>query len=109
MKIDIWSDVRCPFCYIGKRKFETALEKFPDKDSIEVIWHSFELDPSLVTNPDVNAIDHIAEIKGITHEQAKGMHKHVTQVAKEIGLDFNFEKNVVANSKLGFSVKVFTL
>ena len=98
MKVDIWSDVRCPFCYIGKRKFETALNAFPHKENVEVLWHSFELDPSLVTNPEVNAIDHIAEIKGISHEQAEGMHRHVTQVAKEIGLDFDFEKNVVANS-----------
>lgn len=98
MKVDIWSDVRCPFCYIGKRKFETALDSFPHKEGVEIQWHSFELDPNLATNPGVNAIDHIAEIKGITHEQAKGMHRHVTQVAKEIGLDFNFEKNVVANS-----------
>lgn len=98
MKVDIWSDVRCPFCYIGKRKFEKALEKFPHKNEIEVNWHSFELDPALETDPSVNAVEHIAEIKGISKEQAQGMHRHVTQVAKEIGLDFDFEKNVVANS-----------
>jgi predicted DsbA family dithiol-disulfide isomerase len=98
MKVDIWSDVRCPFCYIGKRKFEKALEKFPHKNEIEVNWHSFELDPTLKTDPAVNAVEHIAEIKGISKEQAEGMHAYVTNAAKEIGLDFNFEKNVVANS-----------
>jgi len=98
MKVDIWSDVRCPFCYIGKRKFEKALEKFSHKNEIEVDWHSFELDPDLKTDPAVNAVEHIAEIKGISKTQAEGMHQHVTGVAKEIGLDFNFEKNVVANS-----------
>ena len=98
MKVDIWSDVRCPFCYIGKRKFEKALENFSHKNEIEVNWHSFELDPNLVTNPDVNAVAHIAEIKGISKEQAEGMHSHVMQVANEVGLDFNFGKNVVANS-----------
>ena len=98
MKVDIWSDVRCPFCYIGKRKFEKALEKFSHKNEIEVDWHSFELDPTLKTNPEVNAVEHIAEIKGISKAQAEGMHAHVTNVAKEINLDFNFEKNVVANS-----------
>jgi protein disulfide-isomerase len=65
MKVDIWSDVRCPFCYIGKRKFEMALEKFPHKDDVKVEWHSFQLDPNLKTTTEVNAIDHISEIKGI--------------------------------------------
>lgn len=98
MKVDIWFDVRCPFCYIGKRKFEKALEKFPHKNEIEVNWHSFELDPTLKTNPEVNAVEHIAEIKGISKEQAEGMHEHVINVAKEVELDFNFDKSVVANS-----------
>jgi predicted DsbA family dithiol-disulfide isomerase len=98
MKVDIWSDVRCPFCYIGKRKFEKALEKFSHKNEIEVNWHSFELDPSLETDTSVNAVAHIAAAKGISKSQAEGMFSHVTEVAKEIGLDFDFEKNVVANS-----------
>ena len=86
MNVNIWSDVRCPFCYIGKRKFEMALEKFPHKDKVEVTWHSFELDPTLETKTDVNAIDHIAEIKGISKVQAEEMHNHVINVAKEVGL-----------------------
>lgn len=98
MKINIWSDVRCPFCYIGKRKFEKALERFADKDKVEVIWRSFQLDPNLETKTDVNAIDYISEIKGISQQQAEEMHSHVTRVAKEVGLDFDFEKAVVANS-----------
>jgi predicted DsbA family dithiol-disulfide isomerase len=98
MKVDIWSDVRCPFCYIGKRKFEKALEKLPRKNEIEVVWHSFELDPTLKTNTAVSAVEHIGDIKGISKAQAEGMHAQVTSVAKEIGLDFNFEKNIVANS-----------
>lgn len=98
MKIDIWSDIRCPFCYIGKRKFEKALDQFADKDSVEVVWRSFELDPNLETQPGINAVDHIAAIKGVSHEAAESMHGHVINVAKEAGLEFNFEKAVVANS-----------
>lgn len=98
MNINIWSDVRCPFCYIGKRKFEMALEKFPHKNKVNVTWKSFELDPTLETKTDVNAIDHIADIKGISKAQAGQMHQHVIQVAKEVGLDFDFDKAVVANS-----------
>ena len=51
MKIEIWSDVVCPFCYIGKRKLEKALEKFPQKDKVEIEWKSFQLNPDQKTNP----------------------------------------------------------
>lgn len=98
MKVNIWSDIRCPFCYIGKRKFEKALEKFADKDKVEVVWRSFQLDPNLETKPGINAVDHIAAIKGISKKDAEAMHDHVTGAAKEVGLEFNFEKAVVANS-----------
>ncbi len=98
MKVNIWSDIRCPFCYIGKRKFEMALEKFPHKDEVEVAWKSFELDPNLETKVGINAIEHLSKAKGISQKRADEMHQHVTQVAKEVGLDFDFEKAVVANS-----------
>lgn len=98
MKVDIWSDVRCPFCYIGKRKFENALEKFPHKNEIEVNWHSFELDPYLETNPGVSATAHLSQAKGIPKEQAEGMEKHVATIAKEVGIDFNSKNTIVANS-----------
>ena len=54
MKVEIWSDVMCPFCYIGKRKFEKALEDFPHKNKVEIIWKSFQLNPSLKTEPGKN-------------------------------------------------------
>lgn len=98
MKVDIWSDVRCPFCYIGKRKFEMALEKFAHKDEVEVEWHSFELDPNMVTKPGVNAIDYLAQIKGQPREWAAEMNQRVTDTAAEVGLTFNMESGVVANS-----------
>lgn len=98
MEVKIWSDVRCPFCYIGKKKFEMALEKFEHKNQISVEWKSFELDPGLATQPDVNATHYLSEIKGISKKQADEMQSNVTQIAREVGLDFNFEKAVVANS-----------
>ena len=98
MKVDIWSDVRCPFCYIGKRKFEMALENFEHKDQIEVEWHSFELDPNTVTRPDVNPVDYLAQIKGQPREWATEMNQRVTDTAAEVGLTFNLENSVVANS-----------
>ncbi|HSI69487.1 MAG TPA: DsbA family oxidoreductase [Gillisia sp.] len=98
MVIDIFSDVRCPFCYIGKRKFEAALEQFPQKENVKINWKSFQLDPSLETRPDVSTIDYFVKAKGVSPEQAKQMLAGATQMAKEVGLDFNLEESVLANS-----------
>lgn len=98
MKIDIWSDVRCPFCYIGKHKFEKALDQFEHKDAVRVNWHSFELNPDLETDPDVNALDHLAQSKGISREQVDQMTGHVERAANEVGLIIDSENSAVANS-----------
>lgn len=98
MQVDIWSDVRCPFCYIGKRKFEEALEKFPQKNKVEVVWRSFQLDPTLKTQPEKSTTDYFVETKGVSKEQAQQMFAGATAMAKEVGLDFNLEKSVLANS-----------
>ena len=88
----------CPFCYIGKRKFEKALAQFPHKDKVNVIWKSFQLDPTTITDPTLNTIDNLAQKKGWSKEQADQTIAHVTGIAKQVGLDFHFEKAVVANS-----------
>lgn len=98
MKVNIWSDVRCPFCYIGKRKFEAALEKFPHKDKIEVIWHSYQLDPNLETDPNTSTLDYFTKTKGVNTDQARQMLGHATKMAKEVGLEFHLEDAVLANS-----------
>ncbi|MBI3518624.1 MAG: DsbA family oxidoreductase [Bacteroidetes bacterium] len=98
MKVEIWSDVMCPFCYIGKHKFEKALEQFPHKNNIEVVWKSFQLDPTTVTDPSLNTIEHLAHKKGWSKQQAQETTAHVTNIAKQVGLDFHFDKAVVANS-----------
>jgi predicted DsbA family dithiol-disulfide isomerase len=98
MKVDIWSDVNCPFCYIGKRKFELALEQFEHKDQVEIEWHSFELDPHAETRPGLNAYDYLAEKKGQTREWSVQMHKQVAGAAAEVGLKFDFDQVVIANS-----------
>lgn len=98
MKVEIWSDVRCPFCYIGKKKFEIALQQFEHKDQIEVEWKSFELDPTLQTRTDINVYDYFAEIKGMPRSQAVEMFDHVTNAALEVGLNFNLADSILANS-----------
>lgn len=98
MKVDIWSDVRCPFCYVGKKKFEKALQNFAHSQEIKIQWHSFQLDPNLQTQPDKNPYEFFSEIKKVTAEQAKMMHEHAANAGKEIGIDFNFDDSKVANS-----------
>lgn len=98
MKVDIWSDVRCPFCFIGKRKFEAALAKFEHKDQVEIEWHSFELDPNAETLPDVPAAEYLANRYGKSREWAEQMQAGVTQTAAEVGLKFNLDRSIVANS-----------
>lgn len=98
MKIEIWSDIMCPFCYIGKRKFEQALAQFPHKEEVEVTWHSFQLQPDMQTMPGKSINDFLAESKGIGVAQAKQMNDHVTGLAKEVGLEYHLDKAVVANS-----------
>ena len=83
MKVDIWSDIRCPFCYVGKKNFEKALHQFPQSEKIEVTWHSFQLDPHLKTQPDKNSLDYFSEIKGVSEKQAKEMYAHVYKAGKE--------------------------
>ena len=101
MKVNIWSDIRCPFCYVGKKKFEKALAQFPHAEEIEVTWHSFQLDPNLVTQPDTNPYDYFSKAKGIPVIQAKAMHEHAKNAGKEAGIDFIFDESNVANSFRG--------
>jgi predicted DsbA family dithiol-disulfide isomerase len=98
MKVDIWSDTRCPFCYIGKRKFEKALAQFPQKDKVEVEWHSYELDPRMKTQTGVNVHDYLARRKNISRESSVNLHRQVTETAREVGLEYNFDTTVIANS-----------
>ena len=98
MKIEVWSDVVCPFCYIGKKKFETALAEFKERNNVEFVWKSFQLNPNVETNANISLYEHLAESKGISVEQAKGMGGHAAQMANSVGLTMNFDKSVVANS-----------
>jgi predicted DsbA family dithiol-disulfide isomerase len=98
LKVDIWSDVMCPFCYIGKRKFEQALAQFEHRDAVEIEWHSFQLDPKAEKRNAQSVYDYLAERKGMTREQAVDMHKHVTNTAKRVGLEYNFDIAKIANS-----------
>lgn len=98
MTVDIWSDVRCPFCYIGKHKFEAALEQFTHRDEVEVHWHSFQLDPTIETQPEISTLDYFVRVKNVSKDQAREMFKGAQQMAADIGLKMELDTTVVANS-----------
>ncbi len=99
MKIEIWSDIVCPFCYIGKRRIENALKNHPHVDKIEVEWKSFLLNPDMVSDPNKKNVEYLAEIKGWSIEQAKQITQQVVDMAAQEGLEYNMDMAVVANPK----------
>ena len=98
MKVEIWSDVVCPFCYLGKRKFEKALELFPYKDKVEVEWHSYQLDPHGRIYTGLNIHEYLAGRKAVSVEDAKIMHGKLAERVKESGLQYDFDHIIPANT-----------
>lgn len=88
----------CPFCYIGKRKLEQALAAFEHTDDIEIDWKSFQLNPDMKTDPETSINEYLAESKGWSQEQARQMNRRVTDMGAEVGLEYNMDQIVVANS-----------
>ncbi|CAH2717022.1 hypothetical protein BACCIP111895_04211 [Neobacillus rhizosphaerae] len=98
MKIEVWSDYVCPFCYIGKRRLEEALEQFPNKDQVEVEFKSFELDPNSPKNIGQNIHEVLAKKYGMSIEQARQANQGVGQQAATVGLTFNFDEMKPTNT-----------
>ncbi|RXZ02318.1 DsbA family oxidoreductase [Fictibacillus sp. S7] len=97
MKVEIWSDYVCPFCYIGKRRFENALSGFEGREQVEVVYKSFELDPSFQkTDQDIHAV--LAQKYGTSYEQGKSMNDQMTERAKDVGLSYDFDRAIPANT-----------
>jgi predicted DsbA family dithiol-disulfide isomerase len=113
MKIEIWSDVACPFCYIGKKHLELALEKLGYQKKVEITWKSYLLDPSLPDIPVANLYESLALKKGLSLEQVKQMTAHVEQMAKQVDLFPNFNTTLPVTTlnahKLLQLAKVYSL
>jgi predicted DsbA family dithiol-disulfide isomerase len=89
--VEIWSDIACPWCYVGKRRFEAALAGFEHRDEVRVTWRSFELDPGAPRIREGDGADHLARKYGTSREQALAMHANMTAVAASEGLAFRFD------------------
>lgn len=91
IKVDIWSDIACPWCYIGKRKFEAGLAQFAGKDTVKVEYHSFELSPDTPIDFEGSAADFLANHKGLPLDQVNQMLDRVTGIASEVGLNYDYD------------------
>lgn len=91
MVLEIWSDVVCPWCYIGKRRFERALTQFPHSDQVEVVWRSFQLDPEAPRQIASNLTELLAQKFGISPVQVATMNRQITDLAAQEGLAYHLE------------------
>jgi predicted DsbA family dithiol-disulfide isomerase len=92
MNVEIWSDVVCPWCYIGKRRFEHALAGFRHRDEVDVTWRSFQLDPNAAGDSDEDPLERLAAKYGMSRAQAEAAQERVTANAATAGLEFHLDR-----------------
>jgi predicted DsbA family dithiol-disulfide isomerase len=100
MQVEVWSDVVCPWCYIGKRKLETALSRFAHADQVEVVWRSFQLDPSIPEGHTELTLPSLAAKYGRSVEEMTGQLRHVEEIAAGEGLEYHLAEGVSGNTLL---------
>ena len=98
MDVEIWSDVNCPWCYIGKRRFETAMAGFAHAAEVNLTWRSFELDPEAPAEQPGNGASMLSEKYGVPLEQAREMEDNVTRIAAADGLEYDLERSRIGSS-----------
>lgn len=98
MKIEIWSDIMCPFCYIGKRHLEQAMESLPFKNEVEIEWKSYQLNPDYHNTNNESFYAYLSRAKGMSVDQVKQLSGSVSEMANNVGLSLSFDKNIPANS-----------
>lgn len=98
IKVEIWSDLVCPFCLIGKKKIELAIRKLKAEKQVEIIWHSYQLDPDFPIGKPISSTDYLVQRKGISKGQLTGMYQQLKQTGSRYGIDFQFEKAISYNT-----------
>lgn len=98
MSVDVWSDVVCPWCCIGRAQLQTALAQFEHADDVVVTWRSFELDPQATTSPDITVNEQLQRKYGITAAEVAAMQDNVTARAAQAGLEFNLDATHPTNT-----------
>ena len=98
MKVEIWSDVICPWCYVGKRNFEAALARFDHAGEVTVEWHSYELDPTTPARVALTMDEALERRYGMTPEQASTANRQMTELAAEVGLEYHLDRVQIGNT-----------
>jgi len=98
LTVEIWSDVVCPWCYVGKRRFEAALAGFEHRDEVELTWRSFQLDPHAPRERDGSSAEHLASKYGMSVEQAERSNAQMTELAASEGLEYHLDRTRGGNS-----------
>ncbi|WP_181347482.1 DsbA family oxidoreductase [Thalassobacillus sp. CUG 92003] len=98
MNVEVWSDIVCPFCYIGKRRFESALEQYEGRENVTIIFKSFQLDPNAKKEAGQDIHQRLATKYGVSYEEGKNMNHQMAEQAKEEGLDYHFDTIVPTNT-----------
>ena len=98
LAVEIWSDVVCPWCYIGKRRLEAALEQLPGRDEVRVLWRSFRLDPEAPAARDLSSEEHLADKYGMSVEDARGLNAQMTELAAGEGLEYHLDRTRGGNT-----------
>jgi predicted DsbA family dithiol-disulfide isomerase len=92
MIVEIWSDLACPWCHLGRRRFELALASFPHRDDVEVVWRAFELDPGAPSAYEGDRVERLARKYGSSREQAESVQRHIAEQGAEDGVEFRFDR-----------------
>jgi len=98
LHVEVWSDIACPWCFIGKRRFATALAAFPHREHVRVTWRSYELSPDTPTGPGRPEVDALVEHKGLPADRVRQMFAQVTAVAAGEGLAYDFDRALAFNT-----------
>jgi predicted DsbA family dithiol-disulfide isomerase len=98
INIEIWSDIVCPFCYVGKKKIQQVIEKLNIEDEVQIIWRSYQLDPDLPSEKAYPSLEYLMLKKNISAEQMQGMNEYLKQQGLQYGIDFQLDKSMVFNT-----------
>lgn len=99
MIVEIWSDVMCPYCYLGKKQFEIALNQFEGKDDVFITWRSFELNPDIVYDENNDLFSYLSKMKGMSRADIENNFNRLAEQGKTMNIDFQFTKAKVMNSR----------
>ena len=98
LRVEVWSDVVCPWCYVGKRRLEAALEQFDHAEQVEVVWRSFELDAAAPRRREAAYVDHLAAKYGVGRDEAQAMIDRIVDVGDTVGIEFRFDRAQAGNT-----------